>query len=57
MINLKIYQNPTLEVVEFDLERGVCVSLEFTPEVQGYGGPNGYFGMDDMSESTDNAAW
>ena len=57
MINLKIYQNPTLEVTEFVSERGFCVSLEFRPEIQGFGGPNGSLGMDDMTESTDNAAW
>ena len=57
MINLKVYQIPTLEVVEFASERGFCVSLEFSPEVQGFGGSNGGFGMDDMTESNDNTAW
>ena len=56
MLKLKSYQQPVVDVVEFAQERGFCATIEFGVDVQGIAKP-GSFGMDDMTESTDNAAW
>ena len=56
MLKLKSYQQPVVDVVEFAQERGFCATIEFGVDVQGIAKP-GSFGMEDMTESTDNAAW
>ncbi len=56
MRSLKKYQSPALDVAYTAVERGFCVSLEFGVGVQGIATPES-FEMEDMTESTDNAAW
>lgn len=56
MLESKKYQHPAMDVVEFAQEKGFCATIEFGVEVQGVARP-GSFGMDDMTESTDNSAW
>jgi hypothetical protein len=56
MAKLKDYLNPVVDVAEFAQEKGFCATIEFGVEVQGVASP-GSFGMDDMTESTDNAGW
>ena len=53
---MRQYSAPTAEVSLFSIERGFCVSLEFTPEVLN---PNstGGLGIDNMTENSDNTAW
>ena len=53
---MKNYSNPSIDVIEFASEKGFCATLVFTPTTQEF--PNkSPFGIDEMSESTDNAAW
>lgn len=56
MLESKKYQRPAVDIVEFAQEKGFCATIEFGVEVQGVARP-GSFGMDDMTESTDNSAW
>lgn len=56
MTKVSNYLSPTVDVIEFASERGFCVSLEFGVGTQSVPSPES-FGMDDMTESTDNAAW
>ena len=52
----KGYLAPTIATSNFEIERGFCVSIEFTPGVESTTNSSA-FGIDDMTESTDNAAW
>ena len=52
----KGYLTPTIATSNFEIERGFCVSIEFTPGVESTTNSSA-FGIDDMTESTDNAAW
>lgn len=56
MTILKFYQAPALRVVEVKSEQGFCVSISFGATIQGVAAPES-FEMDEMTESTDNAAW
>ena len=56
MAGLKRYERPSFNVAEAALEGGFCVSISFGVGTQSYAAPES-FGMDDMSESTDNAGW
>lgn len=52
----KGYLAPTIATSTFRSERGFCISIEFTPGVESATNSSG-FGLDDMTESTDNTAW
>lgn len=56
MIGLKFYEKPEIEVVESALESGFCVSIEFTPGVEGSVN-NTAFGADDMVRTVDTEEW
>ncbi len=56
MAKMTNYSNPTIDVMDFASERGFCATLQFTPTTQSFPSSSS-FEMDDMTESTDNAAW
>lgn len=58
MTKVSNYSSPTVDVIEFASERGFCATIQFTPSTQSFpSDTSSAFGMDDMTESTDNAAW
>lgn len=56
MIGLRFYKRPEIEVVESVMENGFCVSIEFTPGVEGSMN-NTAFGADDMVRTVDTEEW
>ena len=58
MAKMKTYRNPAIDVIEVASEKGFCATIQFTPTTQTFPTNNSSsFGMDDMTESSDNAGW
>lgn len=56
MEKMRRYSAPTAVIANIRVERGFCVSLEFSPEIEN-AGTRGGLGLEDMVENSDNAAW